>query len=149
VRLEAYGLRLALPQGWSGRVFSRGANVATVHAGDFPLSLADGEFGDTSTGRMPAAAVFMALTEYRPGRGLEPGRGLFAAHRIPLPLDPAAFSARGLQHHRPGQAGLQHFATLAGRPFCLYVVLAGSRRERGRRLPVLDGILRSLSVDPR
>jgi hypothetical protein len=149
VRLDAHGVRLSLPHGWSGRVFSRGARAATVHAGDFPLSLVDGEFGDTSTGRMPERAVFMALTEYRPGQGLEPGRGLFEAHRIPLPLDPAAFSTRGLQHHRPGQVGLQHFATLSGRPFCLYVVLAGPRRERGRRLPALDRVLRSLSVSRR
>ena len=146
--LEAHGLRVDLPRGWSGRVFKRPAGGATLHAGDFQLPLDDGEFGDRSTGAMPAAASFLALTEYQPGAGLEPGRGLFAARRMPTTLDPTAFSVRGLAHPRPGQAGTQHFFTTAGRPFCLYVVLSGPRSERPRQLAVLAHVLRSLRVQP-
>ena len=144
--LSAHRIHLELPPGWSGRAFSR-EGLARVHAGDFPLALGDGEFGDQSTGRMPAAATFMALAEYRAGAGLEPGRGLFASRKLPLPLDPTAFSATGLAHPRPGQAGMQHFFTHAGRPFCLYVVLAGPRSGRRRRLLVADRVLRSLRID--
>jgi hypothetical protein len=146
VILAAHGLTIELPPGWSGRVFSRSQDVATLHAGDFQLPLRDGEFGDRSTARMPAGGTFMALTEYRPGDGLEPGVGLFAPARIPLPLDPARFSHNGLAHPRPGQVGMQHFFTSAGRPFCLYAVIAGARR---RELPRLDHVLRSLLIAPR
>ena len=83
-------------------MFRRPAGGATLHAGDFELPLDDGEFGDQSTAVMPPGATFLALTEYRPGAGLEPGRGLFAPRRIPTGLDPTSFSARGMAH--PGRA---------------------------------------------
>ncbi len=144
MRLDAHGLRVELPAGWSGRVFARAGGIATLHAGDFQIALNDGEFGDRSTGQMPAVAAFIAVTEYLPGEGLEPGAGLFAARRIPLPLDPTSFSARRLAHSRPGQVGTQHFFTSAGRPFCLYVVFSGGREVRRRQLAVVDRVLRSL-----
>ena len=147
--LEAHGLRIELPRGWSGRVFKRPAGGATLHAGDFQLPLDDGEFGDRSTSVMPAGASFLALTEYRPGTGLEPGTGLFASRRIPTMLDPTSFSPRGLAHPRPGQAGAQHFFSAAGRPFCLYVVISGSRGERRRQLVALGAVLRTLRIGAR
>ncbi len=147
--LAAHGLTIELPNHWSGRVFARADDVATLHAGSFPVALADGEFGDRSTGLMPPEGSFVALTEYRPGRGLEPGQGLFTAPRIPRRLDPAAFSHNRLAHPRPGQTGTQHFFTAARRPFCLYVVLAGGRHIRRRQLAVLDHVLGTLRIAPR
>jgi hypothetical protein len=119
-----------------------------MHAGSFQLPLDDGEFGDRSTALMPHGGSFLALTEYQPGAGLEPGQGLFSSRRLPTTLDPTAFSPRGLAHPRPGQAGTQHFFTTGGRPFCLYVVVSGSRSERRRQLAVLGHLLRSLRVQP-
>jgi hypothetical protein len=145
--LEAHGLRIDLPRGWSGRMFKRPAGGATLHAGDFELPLDDGEFGDQSTAVMPRGATFLALTEYRPGAGLEPGRGLFASRRISTALDPTGFSARGMAHPRPGQLGRQEFFTAAGRPFCLYVVISGARAERRRQLATLAAVLRSLRIE--
>jgi hypothetical protein len=149
VILEAHGLRIELPRSWSGRAFSRARDLATLHAGDFQLPLDDGEFGDRSTTSMPTVGSFLALTEYRPGSGLEPGKGLFAPRRLALPLDPASFSPTGLAHPRPGQAGMQHFFTASGRPFCMYVVVAGPRTGRRRQLLALDHVLRSLRISPR
>lgn len=146
--LAAHGLRVELPRGWSGRVFKRPGGGATLHAGDFQLPLDDGEFGDGSTAAMPSGASFVALTEYHPGAGLEPGEGLFASRRVPTTLDPTAFSTRGLAHPRPGQAGAQHFFTTAGRPFCLYVVVSGPRTERRRQLAMIGHVMRSLRVQP-
>jgi hypothetical protein len=146
--LEAHGLRIELPRGWSGRAFKRPGGGATIHAGDFQLPLDDGEFGDRSTAVMPSGSSFLVLTEYRPGAGLEPGEGLFASRKVPTALDPTAFSPRGLAHPRPGQAGTQHFFTVAGRAFCLYVVVSGRRSERRRQLAVLGHMLRSLRVQP-
>jgi hypothetical protein len=146
VVLEAHGLRVELPRGWSGRVFRRAAGGATLHAGDFQLPLDDGEFGDRSTGMMPGGASFLALTEYLPGAGLEAGRGLFAPRRIPRTLDSTAFKSTGLAHPRPDQAGMQHFFTVAGRPLCLYVVLSGPRTERRRQLAAVGNVLRTLRI---
>ena len=128
-------------------MFRRPAGGATLHAGDFQLPLDDGEFGDQSTGAMPHGSTFLALTEYLPGAGLEPGRGLFASGRIPRTLEPTSLSARGLAHPRPGQVGRQEFFAAAGRPFCLYVVISGARIDRGRRLAALGVVLRSLSIE--
>lgn len=146
--VEAHGLRIELPPRWTGRVFRRRGGNATLHAGDFPLVLGDGEFGDGSTARMPPGATFVVVTEYVPGAGLEPGRGLFAPPRIELPLEPRAFSSRRLAHPRHDQAGTQQFFTAAGRPLCLYVVLAGGGSQRRRQLPVVNRVLGSLSVQP-
>ena len=146
--LEAHGLRIELPRGWSGRLFRRPGGGATLHAGDFQLPLDDGEFGDRSTAAMPAGASFVALTEYRPGAGLAPGEGLFASRRMPTALDPTRFSPRGLAHPRPGQAGMQHFFTVSGRPFCLYVVVSGPRSERRRQLAMVGHVLRLVRVQP-
>jgi len=147
--LTAHGLRIELPRGWSGRVFKRPAGGATLHAGDFDLPVDDGEFGDQSTALMPPGATFVALTEYRPGAGLEPGKGLFGSRRVPTVLDPTGFSARGMAHPRPGQVGRQEFFTTAGRPFCLYVVISGARTERRRQLATLGLVLRSLRISSR
>ena len=149
MKLAAHGFALELPHGWSGRVFRREGGNATLHAASFPLVLHDGEFGDASTARMHPGASFIALAEYMPGAGLRPGHGLFAATRLALPLDPTRFSIRGLAHPRSGQDGHQQFFTAAGRPLCLYVVIAGGAAHRRRQLPVLDAILRSLQVSPR
>jgi hypothetical protein len=148
VILSAHGITLTLPPRWSGRAFRRAGGNATVHAGDFRLALGDGEFGDRSTGQMPAGTSFVALVEYLPGDGLRPGEGLYAARSIPLPLDPMAFSDRGLAHARPGQVGTQHFFTAAGRPFCLYVVVAAGAVNRRRQLLGVDRVLSTLRVEP-
>lgn len=148
--LHAHGVRMELPRGWSGHIYSRQGGIATLHAGSFPLLVSDrSTFGQKSTASMPADAAFLALTEYVPGRGLEPGRGLFASRRIPLPLDPAGLSAHCLAHPKPGQAGMQHFFTASGRPFCLYVVLAATRSNRRRHLAAADHVLRSLRIAAR
>lgn len=149
MKLNAHGIELELPPRWSGRIFSRQDGAATLHAGSYILALEDGEFGDRSTGRMSPGACFIALTEYVPGAGLQAGAGLFAPGRIELPLDPTSFAARALAHPRPGQVGAQQFFTLARRPLCLYVVLAGGRSFRRRQLAEVNHVLRSLQVRTR
>jgi hypothetical protein len=149
VKLDAHGVQIALPHRWSGRLFSRRAGLATLHAANFQLALQDGEFGDASTGLMRPGASFIALTEYAPGAGLEPRSGLFSARRVELPLDPTRFARTALAHPRAGQEGMQQFFTVAGRPFCLYVVLAGARQHRRRQLVTVDHVLRSLHIAPR
>jgi hypothetical protein len=149
VRIEAHGIAAELPHGWSGRIFRLAGGGATLHAGTFTLPLDASSFGDASTGAIPVGGSFLALTEYLPGTGgLEPGSGLFAARRFPRRLDPASFSSRKLAHGRPGQSATQHFFTSAGRPLCLYVVIAPapSRTERRAQLAAINSVLAAVRV---
>jgi hypothetical protein len=123
VRLSAHGIEVDLPTGWEGRIYKRPGGDPTLHAANFALPANDGDFGSSATAKMPRGGSFVVLTEYRPGEGLEPGRGLFAAEDIPLPLDLRRFDPRTLHIGRKGQAGFQHFFTSRGRPFCLYAVI--------------------------
>jgi hypothetical protein len=150
VILHAHGIRIKLPHGWSGRIFNRSQGATTLHTGNFTLAVhGEGEFGDHSTGAMRHGSSFLALTEYLPGEHLTPGAGLFASRRIPLPLDPTRFSEKGLAHPRAHQVGMQHFCTSHGRPFCLYVVIAGHRQHRRHQLHTVDHLLASLKISGR
>jgi hypothetical protein len=147
--LDGHGVRIGLPRGWSGRLFERDG-LAGLHAGDYRIDLADeSTFGDASTGRMAPGTSFVALVEYRPGKGLEAGVGLFEPHTLNLPLDPTTFGSRRLAHARPGQTGTQQFFTASGRPFCAYIVLAGGRATRRRQLSEVDHVLKTVAIAPR
>jgi hypothetical protein len=130
-RLSAHGLAVDLPDGWEGRIYRRRGGDPILHAANFPLPHDDGDFGSEATARMPLGGSFLVLSEYRPGQGLEPGRGLFSSETMPLPLELGHFHPRTLQVGRSGQAGIQHFFSAGGRPFCLYAVVRP--RPGGRR----------------
>lgn len=148
--LEAHDVRIELPGGWSGRVFSHEPGLATLHAGDFQLPLDENSsFGIRSTSKMPAGSSFITLAEYRPDRKLKPGVGLFKSPRIPLPLDPSSFGPNRMPQARPGHVGMQHFFTSSERPFCLYVVLSGPHGDRRRQLARVDHVLHTLRIEPR
>lgn len=148
MKIDAHGIAVDLPHGWSGRIFRLAGGGATLHAGTFALPLDDSSFGDASTATIPAGGAFLALTEYLPGAGLEPGAGLFAPRRIPHSLDPTGFSTRKLAHARHGQTATQHFFTASDRPFCLYVVIAATRSRPARRarLEAINRVLASVRV---
>ena len=150
-RLEAHGLAIDLPEGWEGRIYRRHGGDPILHAANYPLPHADGDFGSGATAHMPAGGCFLVISEYSPGQGLEPGKGLFAADTMPLPLELAHFHPRALQVGRPGQAGMQHFFTAGGRPFCLYAVVrphGGGRRVRAagaEQVRALNGVLSTVA----
>ena len=50
-----------------------------------------------------------------------------------------------LQRLIEGQGGAQRFFTVNGRAFCLYVVF-GSFARRGRTIPVVNDILKTVSI---
>jgi hypothetical protein len=123
MRLSAHGIDVDLPTGWEGRIYRRPGGDPTLHAANFALPHRDGDFGSGATAKMPRGGSFLVLTEYRAGDGLVPGRGLFEAAELPLPLDLRRFDPRALHIGRRGQSGFQHFFTSRGRPFCLYAVI--------------------------
>ena len=152
MRISSYGISIVPPSGWDAHLYSRplvepsalppgvGApfarrasaegGAATLHTANFALPAHDGEFGTGATSSMPRDGVFVALVEYQTGQGLEPGRGLFAPRRIPVPLGLSDFHSATLVRALPGQAGAQRFFTVADRPLCLYAVLGPGAQTR-------------------
>ena len=149
MRVAAHGIAVDLPDGWEGRIFKRRQGDPTLHAGTFALPFDDGEFGSRATAKMPGGATFLTLTEYRPGQGLVPGRGLFEAPAIPLPIPKSRFRRNHLLVARAGQRGFQHFFTSGGRPFCLYTVINEPRVGAARAdVGGVNDVLGSLAIEP-
>jgi hypothetical protein len=117
--------------------------LATLHAANFPLPPARGDYGSGAVEAMPFDGVFVALLEFAPDSR---DTALFGHEGVPLPLDPAAFSPRQLQRPQRSQAGLQQFFTSAGRPFCLYVVI-GDLNQRAALVAQANELLADLDIE--
>lgn len=148
--LSGYGVSVALPAEWEGRIFRRPEPTAVfspqarrpaaahpgtdgwagerthpvVHLATFALPAQRGDYGSGAVEIMDAADVFLALLEFGPECL---GSALFSAAGIPT-LRAASFNPQALQRHLPGQAGCQVFFTAAARAWCLYVVIGDARR---------------------
>ena len=163
--LSAHGITLSLPDAWDGRIYGRPrlvaspaesslvpgfdgtkqGHLATLHAANFPLSGAEGEFAAEATMRMPASGSFLSLVEYQPDERLVPGEGLFASREVPRALAPGDFRPETLMVPRGDQVGLQRFFTAGARPFCLYAVI-GSRGAAARGSAAITEVLGSLLI---
>jgi hypothetical protein len=144
-RVSAYGISAAIPEGWEARIYRHADGEPTLHAATFPLPHSDGEFGARATHRMPPRGLFLSLTEYRTGDGIDLRHGLFA-NPVPRSLDPAHLSTRALQQARPGQSGIQRFFSTSGRAFCLYVVVHDTDHFKRRLAAAASRVLRSLEI---
>lgn len=138
-------MRVDLPRGWEGRIYKRPEGDPTLHAGNFPLPVEDGDFGSSALAAMGSDGAFLVVTEYDPTLA---GRGLFARQApAPLPVD-TELDPMALQRTRPGQFGLQRFMTIGGRAFCVYVVV-GMAPNPGALLAQANEVLQTLSIVPR
>lgn len=163
MRFDSAGIAVDLPPGWEASVFRReevgpraaaladdvrartapGATTHPVlHAASFPMPAQRGDYGSGAVDVMGARDVFVTLLEFHPDAART---ALFARPGVPPPLRPHDFSPNGLQRALPGQSGCQRFFSVAGRAFCLYVVL-GSHARREMLAPVVNGFLATLSV---
>ena len=157
-RLSGLGIDVEMPSGWDARIYRRppgdarpalgaGASPAThavVHAGNFPLPAARGDFGSGAVEVMRSGDVLVVLFEYGPE---SVGTPLFAAPGPPRALTSDRFSPRALQRVIPGQMGTQVFFSTANRAFCLYVVLA-TQASPGRLVGLVNPVLASLRIAP-
>ena len=87
----------------------------------------------------------MSLFEYD---GAEAGTALFPLTSTLPVLEASQFHPNQLQRGIPGQAGVQHFFTFLGRPFCLYVVL-GSYANAAELVDKANMMLRGITVQER
>ena len=141
------GISLPVPVGWEARGSAPTSDghaertFSVVHLATFPLSAPRAEFGGGAVESMRDDDAFVALVEYTPASA---GTPLFARHGVPSRLRAASFSSGGLQRMIRGQRGLQRFFHVAGRAFCLYVVLGGQSaltRPLGEVNQILDGLV--------
>lgn len=155
--LSGSGITVDVPPGWEGRIYERSPSAggsgsvqaagvgspanAIVHVASFPLPPETGDYGGGAVEQMSNADLLVVVMEHgQPSVGTP----LFAAEGIPrLRLDDVSTTC--LQRLIEGQGGAQKFFTVSGRAFCLYVVF-GSYARRGRTIPVVNDILKSLTI---
>lgn len=150
-RLSRHGLSATVPGGWEcriGKTYESGEGEQTftvLHASTVPLTGPRADYGGGVVERLGRNDVFVALLEFGPG---EAGSALFQeVDEMPV-LEQSMFRRNQLQRRIRGQAGVQHFFTLNGRPFCLYVVL-GSIVNSAMLVDKANELVRGLGVDVR
>jgi hypothetical protein len=150
VRLQAHGLDVDVPPGWEARILRRDADVfgeaphPVVHMANFPLPEQRGDFGAGVVEQMGGNDVFVVMFEYGAESANQP---LFRHRGIPQ-LRASDFDPHRLQRTLPGQAGAQLFFNDGGRAFCLYVVVADSRRARFAAAHV-NSVVTKFGIAPR
>jgi len=138
-------LELDLPDGWEARGFSRAEDgegeqtYSVLHVANFPLPSQVADYGGGAVEQMGPTHVFIALLEFGPESA---GAPLFGRSAVPF-LDRSSFDPNLLHRGIAGQSAAQHFFTVAGRPYCLYVVL-GDHLLRFRAAPAVNAVLRGL-----
>lgn len=157
--LSSSGITVELPNGWEGGVRTRvdpqsppttsgvqyataaGHSAATAHMANFALPSDRADFGGGAVELMRSHNIFMSLIEFDQESA---GTKLFEAQGVPQ-LSTVDFDPYALQRVIAGQCGLQRFFTVAGRPFCLYVVL-GRETDRGPLVAQCNAVLRTLRI---
>lgn len=143
-------MSLLVPPGWEARLTrpsgrshdADGVEHPFLHASNFALPKERAPFGSGVVQEMGPDDVFVALIEYAPSSVATP---LFAVHGIPGRLGRGDFSTSSVQRTIRGQSGVQRFFHVAGRAFCLYVVLGGQPAFRAG-LTDANLLLRSLRI---
>jgi len=164
--LTGSGIAVDVPGGWEGRIYTRSPEPsglrasnaigppepaeqapqqettgAVVHVASFPLPPETGDYGGGAVELMSTKDLLVVLFEHGRQSANTP---LFAATSIPR-VQATDVSPVQLQRVLEGQGGVQRFFTVAGRAFCLYVVF-GSFARRVRTVPVVNGILDTISI---
>jgi hypothetical protein len=148
-RISQLGLSIGLPTGWDGGIYRRQAlpdetTQPVLHASTVPLPPVRGDFGGGAVEALGVDDVFIALLEYDPA---DAGKAMYRATGGVPGVTPDLFSPVALQRLIAPQAGCQQFFTVAGRAFCLYVVI-GNYANRYRLAAVANSVLSGLQIQP-
>ena len=148
-KLTRQGLEIELPDGWDGRIYRREIDEAVavtrraLHAANFALPPNLGDYAVGAVERMRSGDVLVVLLEFDPDSA---GQGLFRNEGLPSGLGPTDFSPSAMPRAIPGRTAAQWFFSLAGRAFCLYVVL-GSHTSRSSMMPLVNQVVATLKID--
>lgn len=124
-RISQAGLSVAPPSGWEASIVTRPPAAGhqtypVVQAATVPLTAGRGDFGGGVVETLGPGDLFLSAVEFGPDAA---GTALFRELPAVPRFTPQAFDPNRLQRAIAGQAGAQRFFTVAGRAFCLYVVL--------------------------
>ena len=148
-KLTRQGVEIELPDGWDGRIYRResddsaGVTRRALHAANFALPTNLGDYAVGAVEGMATGDVLVVLLEFDPDSA---GQGLFANEGLPTGLASTDFSPSAMPRAIPGRTAAQWFFSLAGRAFCLYVVL-GSHTTRATMMPLVNQVVASLKID--
>jgi hypothetical protein len=163
-RLSSGGVGFELPPGWEGQIdpgsgtWRETAQDGTTqalpatqadgavrrvvaHVANFPLPPGRGDFGNGAVQDMRPGDVFIALFEYDPA---STATALFRRGGVP-DVTTADFDPAALQKPVPGGSAIQRFFQVAGRAFCLYVVV-GSHIDRADVVPTIRTLVDGLEI---
>lgn len=154
MKIEAEGISVVLPPGWSGTIsdkdetgLSNQETALALHAANFDLPVGVPTFAGNLTRSMRVGDIFVALVEWADEQWAY--KGLYEPPAIPRELQPDDFDSGAMPSAAPGLFGFQHFCTLSGRPFCLFVIASCSEAGGGLNLSILNRVLSSIVVAPR
>jgi len=153
------GITVDLPTGWDGQIRAAGqgrpdareepagaersgaAQGHVLHAATFALPAERGDYGSGAVELMGGSDVLVCLLEHEPEAA---ATALFHRQGVPR-LNATMFSPQTMQRTLAGMAGAQHFFQVAGRAFCLYVVV-GSYRTRNPLVRAADAVARTIDI---
>jgi hypothetical protein len=143
-RIAGHGLAVDPPRGWDAVIYRRppeplglvgravGAAAETpmpiLHLANLALPAERGDYGTNVATDMRAGGVFISLLQHDPRDVDAP---LFGGRPVPWPLRVDDVRPEALHRRFPDGAGHQSFFVAAGRPYCLFLAIAGwSQRVR-------------------
>lgn len=153
------GISLDLPRAWDGQIRAAGrgytsSRVTTaaptdagpevgvvLHAATFALPAERGDYGSGAVEVMGGSDILICLLEHEPEAA---ATALFRRTTVPS-LRPDAFSPQSMQRAIAGMSGCQRFFQVAGRPFCLYIVV-GNHRTRAPLVRTAASVVRTISI---
>ena len=146
-RLSGLGLGVDLPDGWDGRIYRRDNEAEAgerraLHAANFALPQARGDYGSGVYDVMERDGVFVTLVEFHPDNA---DTGLFASKGLPV-VTADAFAPDAMPKSVAGQAGAQFFFTVGERAFCLFAVI-GSYARRAELVPQVNEVIQTLGIE--
>ena len=134
--LSAYGMTVALPSGWSGRILLGAAGRPVLHAGSFPLPSNDDDWGEL-------AKESMGRDIYLNVRDLGPGA---SAEALPVSFSASEFAQLHSRGWRVTEASREIAAS--GQLYRVTALSGGPAPPSERELDEANGVLRTLTLAP-
>jgi hypothetical protein len=156
-RIAAHGITADPPAGWDAIIYRRpvqapgpvgqalGAAPETpmpiLHLANFALPNERGDYGGGVVTGMRSGGIFVSVLQHHPSEAATP---LFAGRTAPWPLGADDLDPNAMPRRFEGGAGHQSFFVAAGRPYCLFAVIAGYD-QRARLVPLINEALATIS----
>lgn len=163
VAIAAHGIAADPPRGWDAVIYRRapeepgivgralGAAPETpmpiLHMANVPLPAGRGDYGGGWVTGLRTGGVFVSILQHHPdvaGAGLFAGPPGPSGRPVPWPLRPDDLRPSMLPRRFDGGAGHQSFFVAAGRPYCLFVVIAGYG-QRARLVALVNEALATVT----